>query len=64
MYQDKKLKVQVNIYIPMEIRERLQVVAAKRMLENKHKNCTASGIAAEHIINNIERIEQEEVNND
>jgi hypothetical protein len=63
MYLGKKLKVQINIYIPMEIKERLQVVAAKRMIENPQKNHTASGVIGEYIINNIETIEQE-TNND
>jgi len=64
MYKDKKLKVQVNIYIPMEIRERLQVAAAKRMIQNPQKTYTAAGIAGECIINNIEKIEQENTEND
>jgi hypothetical protein len=64
MYKDKKLKVQVNIYIPMEIRERLQIVAAKKMLQNPQKAQTAAGIAGEYIINNIKIIEQENTNND
>ncbi len=62
MYKDKKLKVQVNIYIPMEIRERLQIVAAKKMLENPQKNFTAASIAGKFVINNIENIEQEITN--
>jgi hypothetical protein len=62
MYIDKKLKVQVNIYIPMEIRERLQVVAAKKMLKDPQKNFSAAGIAGEYIINNIEKIEKENIN--
>ena len=62
MYKDKKLKVQINIYIPMEIRERLQIVAANKMLENPQKNFTAAGIAGEFVINNIKKIEQENLN--
>lgn len=62
MYKNKKLKIQINIYIPVEIRERLQVVAAKRMLENPQKNFTAAGIAGEFIVKNIEKIEQENIN--
>ena len=64
MYKDKKLKIQVNIYIPMEIRERLQIVAAKKMLQNPQKAKTAAGIAGEYIIKNIEKIEQENTEND
>lgn len=62
MYKNKKLKIQINIYIPVEIRERLQIVAAKRMLENPQKNFTAAGIAGKFIVKNIEKIEQENIN--
>lgn len=64
MYKDKKLKIQINLYVPMEIKERLQIVAAKRMLDNPRESFTAAGIAGEFVVNNIEKIEQENSNGD
>lgn len=60
----KNKKIQVNIYIPVEIRKRLQIIAAKRMLNEPERNFTAAGVAGEFIIKNIELLEKEDGNND
>ena len=56
----KNKKTQVNIYIPLEIRKRLQIIAAKRMLNDPQRNFTAAGVAGDFVIKNIALLEQEE----
>ena len=45
MNQEKK--VQLNIYIPEQCRDRLRIMAAEQVIQNPGKQMTGAGLAAE-----------------
>jgi len=49
-------KVQLNLYIPEELRDMLQTMAAKQMLENPKKVVSATKIATEIICQYLKNI--------
>jgi hypothetical protein len=52
-------KIQLTIYLPMEIRAKLQALAAKQMLEQPQKNFSAASIATSILIEYLTLKEQE-----
>jgi hypothetical protein len=53
-------KIQLTIYLPTEIRTKLQTLAAQQMLEYPQKNFSAASIAASMLIKHLNPMEQEE----
>ena len=49
-------KVQLNLYIPEELRDMLQTIAAKKMLENPKRTISATKIATEIICQYLKNI--------
>lgn len=43
-------KVQLTIYLPIEIRAELQALAAQKMLDHPKRNFSAASVAAELLI--------------
>ena len=52
-------KAQLTIYVPQEIRLKLQKIAAKKMLEQPQKNFSAGNIAVELLVEYLTLDEQE-----
>ena len=55
-------KVQLTIYLSIEIRAKLQALAAQQMLAHPQKNFSAASIAASMLIEHLTPMEQEEKN--
>lgn len=55
-------KIQLTIYVPVDIRAKLQAMAAQKMLEYPQKNFSAASIAASMLIKHLTPMEQEEKN--
>lgn len=47
-------RVQLNLYIPEDLRDRLQKIAANRMLKDPKRKCSAIKVATEIILNYLE----------
>jgi len=55
-------KVQLTIYVPVDIRAKLQALAAQQMLEQPQKNFSAASVAASMLIEHLTPMEQEDKN--
>jgi hypothetical protein len=56
-------KVQLNIYIPEQCRDRLRIMAAEQIIRNPGKQMTGAGLAAEIVcayLNKLEETEKED----
>jgi len=46
-------KIQLTIYVPVEMRAKLQALAAQQMLDHPQKNFSAASIAASILIEHL-----------
>ena len=56
----KNKKVQLNLNIPKSIRLHLQRIAAQRTLENPEMKYSASGVAAEILVKEVDLIKEKQ----
>lgn len=53
-------KVQLNIYIPEQCRDRLRIMAAEQIIRNPGKQITGAGLAAEIVCEYVRNLEREQ----
>ena len=53
-------KVQLTIYVPVDIRAKLQALAAQQMLEQPQKNFSAASVAASILIEHLNPVKPED----
>lgn len=56
----KQKKVQLCLFIPERLRERLRVLAAQRNIQNPEQEITGAGLAAEIVCAYLKNLENEQ----
>ena len=53
-------KIQLTIYVPVDIRAKLQALAAQQMLDHPQKNFSAASVAASILIEHLNPVKTED----